>query len=75
MSVFQVAKNPARIPIYSGCIIVVLGAFVQFYMRAGIFTDGGKLEQKRAADKARKRLEAKLGKAPSAEAADDQETL
>ncbi len=65
VSVFQVAKNPAREMIYAGCIIVVLGAFVQFYMRAGIFTDGGKLQQHRAAEKARKRLEAKLGKAPS----------
>jgi cytochrome c biogenesis protein ResB len=62
VSVFQVAKNPARELIYAGCIIVVLGAFVQFYMRAGIFTDGGKLEQHKAAEKARKRLEAKSGK-------------
>jgi len=62
VSVFQVAKNPAREMIYAGCIIVVLGAFVQFYMRAGIFTDGGKSEQHKAAEKARKRLEAKFGK-------------
>ena len=26
-----------------------LGAFIQFYMRAGIFTDGGKKERERAA--------------------------
>ena len=32
-------------------------------MRAGIFTDGGK-RQHEAAEKARKRLEAKLGKRP-----------
>jgi hypothetical protein len=62
VSVFQVAKNPAREMIYAGCIIVVVGAFVQFYMRAGIFTDGGKLQQHKAAEKARKRLEAKSGK-------------
>jgi hypothetical protein len=62
ISVFQVARNPARELIYFGCMIVVLGAFVQFYMRAGIFTDGGKLQQHRAAEKARKRLEAKMGK-------------
>ena len=61
ISVFQVAKNPARGIIYLGCIVVVLGAFVQFYMRAGIFTDGGKRERERAADKARRRLEAKAG--------------
>jgi hypothetical protein len=65
VSVFQVAKNPAREMIYAGCIIVVLGAFVQFYMRAGIFTDGGKAQQHRAAENARLRLEAKLGKAPA----------
>ena len=59
VSVFQVAKNPAREMIYAGCIIVVLGAFVQFYMRAGLFTDGGKLERERAAAKARRLLEAK----------------
>ncbi len=59
MSVFQVARNPARNLIYAGCIIVVLGAFVQFYMRAGIFSDGGKLERERNAAKARRRLEAK----------------
>jgi hypothetical protein len=55
-SVFQVAINPARPVIYAGCMMVVLGAFVQFYMRAGIFTDGGKRERERAAAKARKRL-------------------
>jgi len=69
VSVFQVAKNPAREVIYVGCIVVVLGAFVQFYMRAGIFTDGGKREREKAADKARRRLEAKAGKAAPAVAA------
>ncbi len=44
-SVFQVATNPGRYIIYSGCILVVLGTFLQFYMRAGIFTDGGKRER------------------------------
>ena len=65
MSVFQVAKNPARELIYVGCIVVVLGAFVQFYMRAGIFTDGGHRERERRAEKARRRLEAKAGRAPT----------
>ncbi len=60
VSVFQVSKNPAREAIYAGCIIVVLGAFVQFYMRAGVFTDGGKTERERNAAKARTRLAAKL---------------
>jgi hypothetical protein len=78
VSVFQVSKNPAREIIYFGCIVVCLGAFVQFYMRAGIFTDGGKREQHMAAEKARKRLEAKTGKitTPAPEIADDEiETL
>jgi hypothetical protein len=48
-SVFQVAKNPGRPIIYAGCVLVVLGTFLQFYMRAGIFTDGGKKERERAA--------------------------
>ena len=80
MSVFQVARNPAREVIYAGCIIVVLGAFVQFYMRAGVFSDGGKLEKERAADKARRRLEAKSRSSqadpkPSPESDDDFEPL
>jgi len=65
VSVFQVSKNPARELIYGGCIIVVLGAFVQFYMRAGVFSDGGKLQRERA-EKARRRLEAKTSPGASA---------
>jgi hypothetical protein len=56
-SVFQVATNPGRPIIYGGCFLVVLGAFLQFYMRAGIFTDGGKRERERAAIAARKKAE------------------
>jgi hypothetical protein len=52
-SIFQVALNPGRPIIYSSCLLVVLGAFTQFYMRAGIFTDGGKRERERAAARAR----------------------
>ncbi len=51
-SIFQVAINPGRPIIYAGCLLVVLGAFLQFYMRAGVFTDGGKRERERAAAKA-----------------------
>ncbi len=47
-SVFQVATHPGRPVIYLGCLLVVLGTFVQFYMRAGVFTDGGKKERERA---------------------------
>ena len=68
ISVFQVAKNPARNIIYAGCIVVVLGAFVQFYMRAGLFSDGGKLQQQRAALQAKRRLEAKRAAADPAPA-------
>ena len=57
LSVFQVATNPGRSIIYSGCLLVVLGTFVQFYMRAGVFTDGGKKERERAASRARRRGE------------------
>jgi ResB-like family len=56
-SVFQVHKNPGWPIVYGGCMLVVLGTFLQFYMRAGIFTDGGKRERERAAAKARKMLE------------------
>ena len=52
-SIFQVAINPGRPIIYAGCVMVILGAFVQFYMRAGIFTDCGKRERERAAARAR----------------------
>ncbi len=55
-SVFQVAKNPGRPIIYAGCFLVVLGAFLQFYMRAGIFTDGGKKEHDRAAARLGKKV-------------------
>ncbi|MDR3618899.1 MAG: cytochrome c biogenesis protein ResB [Paludisphaera borealis] len=51
-SVFQVGSNPGRPIIYAGCLLVVMGAFVQFYMRAGLFTDGGKREREQAARKA-----------------------
>ncbi len=48
-SVFQVGVDPGRPVKYAGCIILVLGIFTQFYMRAGVFTDGGKKERERAA--------------------------
>ncbi len=67
-SVFQVAKNPGRPIIYAGCMLVVLGIFLQFYMRAGIFTDGGKKEREQAAAKARKKLEPSPSPSPSADA-------
>jgi hypothetical protein len=57
-SVFQVGIDPGRPVKYLGCTMIVLGAFLQFYMRAGIFTDGGKRERARAEAKARKQAQA-----------------
>ena len=51
-SVFQVGSNPGRPIIYAGSLLIVLGTFLQFYMRAGLFTDGGKREREQAARKA-----------------------
>ena len=51
-SVFQVGSDAGRGIKMLGCILIVAGAFAQFYMRAGIFTDGGKRERARAAAKA-----------------------
>jgi hypothetical protein len=65
LSVFQVATNPGRSIIYTGCLMVVLGAFVQFYMRAGVFTDGGKKERERAEVKARARAAGAEGPEPT----------
>src|SRR5262249_32971132 len=62
-SVLQVGYDPGRPVKYFGCALVVFGAFVQFYMRAGIFTDGGKKERARSAAR-----EARRGKKPADEA-------
>jgi len=51
-SVFQVGSNPGRSIIYTGCFLIVFGTYVQFYMRAGLFSDGGKREREMAARKA-----------------------
>lgn len=53
-SVFQVGTDPGRMIKYLGCLLVVMGAFVQFYMRAGLFSDGGKRERARSEAKAMK---------------------
>jgi hypothetical protein len=57
-SVLQVGLNPGRRVMYAGCLMVVAGAFVQFYMRAGIFTDGGKREREREKERAVKKARA-----------------
>lgn len=53
-SVFQVHYDPAWKVIYGGCLFMVIGIFLQFYMRAGLFSDGGKRERAIAAAKAEK---------------------
>jgi len=68
-SVFQVATDPGRSTKYAGCILIVLGAFVQFYMRAGVFTDGGKRERARAEAKLRKSSQAKGDATPETDVA------
>jgi hypothetical protein len=54
MSIFQVRYDPDWCwgTVYLGCLLVCLGTFVQFYMRAGLFTDGGKRERARAESRA-----------------------
>jgi len=52
-SVFQVGVDPGRPIKYLGCVVLVMGIFAQFYMRAGVFTDGGKRERERATRKAK----------------------
>jgi ResB-like family len=66
-SVFQVATNPGRPIIYAGCVLIVAGAFLQFYMRAGIFTDGGKRERQRALAKTQARTAPKPQPQPTSE--------
>ncbi len=61
-SVFHVAKNPGWTITYGGVMLVVFGAFVQFYMRAGLFSDGGKTLAARA-EAAKARLAAKAARA------------
>ncbi|SIN82770.1 ResB-like family protein [Singulisphaera sp. GP187] len=58
-SIFQVGIDPGRSIKYLGCLLIVMGAFVQFYMRAGLFSDGGKRE--RALAEAKARAKAKPG--------------
>ena len=69
VSVLSLHYDPAWQVIYGGCFLVIFGTFVQFYMRAGIFTDGGKAERARAAARARKAA-LKAGHAPPPTAAE-----
>ena len=55
-SILQVGHDAGRFLKYLGCSFIVLGIFLQFYMRSGVFTDGGAKEKTKAADRARQRL-------------------
>lgn len=57
VSIFQVRYDPPWCwgTVYGGCLLVVLGIFVQFYMRAGVFSDGGKKMAEREARREAKR--------------------
>ena len=69
-SFFQVHYDPAWQVIYVGCLLVVVGTFLQFYMRAGVFTDGGKREREKADARAARDLAKRSGKPlPKAEPA------
>ena len=61
MSVFQTRYDPVWTITYGGCLLVVLGTFLQFYMRAGVFTDGGKREREKAMASAAKAEAARNG--------------
>ena len=58
-SVLQVGYDAGRFLKYLGCAFIVLGAFLQFTMKAGLFSDGGKRDDQKAADRARRLLERK----------------
>ncbi|MDX2039223.1 MAG: cytochrome c biogenesis protein ResB [Isosphaeraceae bacterium] len=62
-SILQVGHDAGRFLKYSGSLLIVLGTFLQFYMRAGVFSQAGKAAVAAvagSADRARERL-AKLG--------------
>ena len=62
-SIFQVGHDAGRPLKYLGSLLIVFGAFLQFYMKAGLFSGAGKSDDK-AADRARKLLKKKGQKAP-----------
>jgi hypothetical protein len=67
VSVFQVGHDAGRPLKYAGSLLLVIGVFLQFTMRAGVFTGAAKDDAK-AAERARKLLRKKGEKvAPVAE--------
>jgi hypothetical protein len=67
-SIFQVGHDAGRPLKYLGSLLIVLGAFLQFYMKAGLFSTTSKDGVQKAADRARKILKKKEGKIPAAAA-------
>ncbi len=67
-SIFQVGHDAGRPLKYAGSLLIVLGAFLQFYMRAGVFSGAGKTDDATAADRARKLLQKKAEKTPASAA-------
>jgi hypothetical protein len=64
VSVFQVGHDAGRPLKYAGSLLLVLGVFLQFTMRAGVFTHAK--GDAKSADRARKILKKKGEKAPAA---------
>ena len=62
MSIWQVGHDAGRPLKYGGCLLVVAGIFLQFYMRAGLFTDAGKARRAESAAKARAALDRKAAR-------------
>ncbi len=67
ISILSVRYDPAWPVVYGGCLLVVFGTFLQFYMRAGVFTDGGKKERERLEARARRQEEKISSRSPEAE--------
>jgi hypothetical protein len=63
VSVFQVGHDAGRPLKYAGSLLLVLGVFLQFYMKAGVFTGAAKSDDHKAAERARKLLKKKGEKA------------
>jgi hypothetical protein len=78
-TVLHVGHDAGRGLKYLGCVLVVLGTFLQFYMRAGVATLFAKSAPESSADAARRRLAekaaAKLAKAKQDSTKHDDEIL
>ncbi len=65
-SVFQVGHDAGRPLKYAGSLLIVIGVFLQFTMKAGVFTQAGsKSDEHKSAERARKILQKKGKPAPA----------